>query len=418
MDFTEEKFRWNEDKRLLQNNNRVILSNEEGAWIKISKECFEIIDKSIRDKISESSLLNAFEDKEDSLYFAELLTKLKEMSVIELDNVKKETKRIEVYLVITNRCNLRCTHCCISANEGIIEEHLSTTEIFSVIDQILELEPECITISGGEPLVREDVYKILEYLSSKFKGTVILMTNGILINDENIHKIVPYVSNIDISIDGVDEESCSIIRGKGVFTKVLKTVRLLQKNNFYKVSLSMVFGSQNLHLMDDFYRLNEEYNTKAVPRIFAAIGRGKEVADKFVKKVDKDSDYEDITVTDGSITNELTVGGCDAIKSGFTIDYTGYIYPCSLLIKDKYILGNIKKINNLKEWYDNKEFDEENYNNFLQLHPDIFPKCKDCNVNLFCWGCLEVLDRLSDDRVQWDRKCRKNKYILNKVIWS
>lgn len=418
MDFAEEKFRWNEDKRLLQNNNRVILSNKDGAWIKISKECYEIINKSIREKISESSLLNAFEDKEDSLYFTELLTKLKEMCIIELDNVKKEKKKIEVYLVLTNRCNLRCSHCCISANESIIGEHFSTTEMFSVIDKILELEPDSITISGGEPLVREDVYEILEYLSSKFKGTVILMTNGILINEGNIHKIIPYVSNIDISIDGVDEKSCSLIRGKGVFTMVLETVKLLHKNNFHKISLSMVFGSQNLHLMDDFYRLNEEYNTKAIPRIFAAIGRGKEVADKFVKKEDRDSDYEDITVTDGSIANELAVGGCDAIKSGFTIDYTGYIYPCSLLIKDKYILGDINKIDNLKDWYDNKDFDEKNYKNFLQLYPNNHPKCKDCNVNLFCWGCLEVLDRLNDDRVQWDRKCKKNKCILNKVLWS
>lgn len=418
MVLAEEKFRWNEDSRLLQNNNRVILSNKDGAWIKISKQCYDIIDKSIKGEMSESSLLSAFEDKEDSLYFEELLTKLKEMRVIELGNTKKEKTRIEIYLVLTNKCNLQCSHCCISANEDIAEDYFSTTEMFSVIDKILELEPDCITISGGEPLVREDIYEILEYLSSKFKGTVILMTNGILINEGNIHKIIQHVSNIDISIDGVDEESCSLIRGKGVFTKVLETVRLLQENNFHKISLSMVFGSQNLYLLDDFYRLNDEYNTKAVPRTFAAIGRGKEIADKFVKQEDKFTDYEDTTVTNGSIIRDLTVGGCDAIKSGFTIDYTGYIYPCSLLIKDKYILGDIKNIDSLKDWYSNKEFNEENYKNFLQLYPNNHPKCKDCNVNLFCWGCLEVLDRLSDDIVQWDKKCKKNKDILNKLLWS
>lgn len=407
MDSKQQVLKWYNDFRFLENDNRIILINLRGEWLKISKECFQILNEAIQKEMSRTLLLSVFESNEDCMYFSKLLTKLSDMQILEDKTFAKENPKLNIYWVITNRCNLKCAHCCISANEYIVEDNFSTSEMFNIADKIIELNPYSITISGGEPLVREDVYEILQYLSSKYNGIIILMSNGILIDESTVCQITPYVTNIDISIDGIDEESCSLIRGKGVFSRALKSVELLQQHNFNKISLSMVFGSKNMYMLDDFIELNKKHNTKAVPRLFAALGRGENVTDIYIEKKLPDTSFEELSLTDGSISKDLTAGRCDAINNGFTIDYTGLIYPCSLLIRDKYIIGDIKEIDSLKKWYCSRQFNKNNYDNFLELYPQNFPKCKECNVNVFCWGCLEVLDRLSNDCAQWERKCKR-----------
>ena len=114
----------------------------------------------------------------------------------------------------------------------------------------------------------------------------------------------------------------------------------------------------------------------------------------------------------------IYVGQCGAIDNGFTIDYTGYIYPCSLLLKEKYILGDVRKIDNLNDWYEERKFAEEGYQNFQNLIPSISSKCKDCNINLFCWDCLEIMDRLSENPEKWKKRCEMQKSLLEPIIWS
>lgn len=55
--------------------------------------------------------------------------------------------------------------------------------------------------------------------------------NGTLINEENVKKIINSVNQIDISIDGVDEDSCKVVRGPHVFEKIMNSIKLLKKYN-------------------------------------------------------------------------------------------------------------------------------------------------------------------------------------------
>ena len=62
------------------------------------------------------------------------------------------------------------------------------------------------------------------------------MTNGTLITPKNVKEIVSQIDSIDISLDGADEESCAVIRGKGVFEKVVSSIKLLQSHGFSKIT--------------------------------------------------------------------------------------------------------------------------------------------------------------------------------------
>lgn len=143
----------------------------------------------------------------------------------------EENKLNIVYIAITNRCNLNCIHCTAKSNIDEIDT-LSLKEIYAIIDQICDVNPRIINITGGEPLIRKDILQILNYIRNKYSGYIVLSTNGILINKNNIDFIISNVDEVSISLDGYNQESVEKIRGKGVYTKVIDTIELLHKKRF------------------------------------------------------------------------------------------------------------------------------------------------------------------------------------------
>ena len=73
--------------------------------------------------------------------------------------------------------------------------------------------------------------------------------------------IIEKVNNIDISLDGADEESCSVIRGKGVFDRVVNNIDILKQKGFENISLSMVLSNNNLRYAQQFFELNRKLHT-------------------------------------------------------------------------------------------------------------------------------------------------------------
>lgn len=121
------------------------------------------------------------------------------------------------------------------------------------------------------------------------------MTNGTLITPKNVKEIVSQIDSIDISLDGADEESCAVIRGKGVFEKVVSSIKLLQSHGFSKISISMVLSANNVRYTKQFMELNESLNTTPMLRALSYEGRAKEnkdildnvVTTEFLRQEDK-----------------------------------------------------------------------------------------------------------------------------------
>ena len=92
---------------------------------------------------------------------------------------------------LTYRCNLACEHCYLDAGgtpqvgtENFADRsELGTEECFKVIDEIAAFAPECVTIlTGGEPLLRKDIWEIAGYAAEK-RFTTVLGTNGVLLRE-------------------------------------------------------------------------------------------------------------------------------------------------------------------------------------------------------------------------------------------
>lgn len=265
---------FSEKVRILEHNEKIILVNTDtGQWIRLSKTVYDIIRQVVVREISCNDLFTALVDDDDREYIKCTLKEMEDIGIFSNKSEKNISGKTVIFEV-TNRCNLHCIHCC--NNSDIKSDfELSTDQIFKILNFVIINQPSMVTITGGEPLVRADFLDIIQYLRSKYNGKISLMTNGILISSNNVSHIIRNIDEVNISIDGVDEKTTDKIRGKGVFNKVLKAVKVLQNNGFTNITLSIVLGDKNYFMQDAFLELNKRLGTKPLIRGFTEIGRGK-----------------------------------------------------------------------------------------------------------------------------------------------
>ena len=150
-------------------------------------------------------------------------------------------RMLNIYL--TNACNLHCTHCFMRSGQPLTNE-LPKEEWLRILTEFKSEGGQSVTFSGGEPLMNRDFDAILHHASSIGLATTVL-SNGILWTKERIETLAPYISEIQISIDGFDESSNAIIRGAGHFERVVRNV-ILMANQGIRTSVATTFTFQNL----------------------------------------------------------------------------------------------------------------------------------------------------------------------------
>ncbi|HZR45239.1 MAG TPA: radical SAM protein, partial [Candidatus Manganitrophaceae bacterium] len=109
---------------------------------------------------------------------------------------------------LTQRCNLFCTHCYMSAfPHADISHDFTTDECFKVIDDMAKINPALFLIlTGGEPLVRKDIFDIAGYASDK-GFTCVLGTNGVLLGKQEARRMRESgLQGASISLDSVDPQ--------------------------------------------------------------------------------------------------------------------------------------------------------------------------------------------------------------------
>jgi Predicted Fe-S oxidoreductases len=130
-----------------------------------------------------------------------------------------------VFWNLTSRCNLYCQHCYISASPRGWAAELSKAEALNVVSDIIELGLPLVTLTGGEPLLRDDFWDIAGRL---IEGgvKVAVSTNGTLISEDVAVKLAKLgVSYVGISLDSVNPQFHDMFRGvKGAFNRALRGV--------------------------------------------------------------------------------------------------------------------------------------------------------------------------------------------------
>lgn len=109
-------------------------------------------------------------------------------------------------LAITHKCQCQCIHCSADPFIDPSREELTVEEIKTVIDGSLDLGASLIILVGGEPLLRKELFELIEYVD-KSKAIAMIFTNGLLLTDENVKKLAKAgLASLNISIDSSEAE--------------------------------------------------------------------------------------------------------------------------------------------------------------------------------------------------------------------
>ncbi len=104
-------------------------------------------------------------------------------------------------LAITHKCQCQCIHCSADPFKDSSREELSVDEIKKVVDGALDLGATLVIYVGGEPMLREDLYELIEHVD-KSKAVVMIFTNGLLLTEENVKRLKDAgLFSLNISID-------------------------------------------------------------------------------------------------------------------------------------------------------------------------------------------------------------------------
>lgn len=126
---------------------------------------------------------------------------------------------------ITRNCNLNCVHCRAAATRGPYSGELDTAAARRLIDQIAEVGNPIVILTGGEPLMRPDIFEVAAYGTSKGLRMV-MAPNGTLITESAAAKMAESgIKRISISIDGADSSSHDRFRGvDGAFAGAMRGI--------------------------------------------------------------------------------------------------------------------------------------------------------------------------------------------------
>ena len=142
---------------------------------------------------------------------------------------------------VTENCNSRCIMCNAWKNKSVNE--LSTEEIKDILRQLKDFGITHLILLGGEPLLRPDIGTIIKEASLLKFRTILLVTNGLLLEEKAKELLKNGITHITVSVDGIGETHDALRGVKGAFEKAIrgiKTVQKLKEDLNLKVAVTLI----------------------------------------------------------------------------------------------------------------------------------------------------------------------------------
>jgi radical SAM protein with 4Fe4S-binding SPASM domain len=193
---------------------------------------------------------------------------------------KASERRPIVVWNITRACNLKCVHCYNDSGARKADDEVSTKEAKVILDDLAQFGVPSVLFSGGEPLMRPDLFELIEYAHGKGMRTVI-STNGTLITDEMARQLKQYgVSYVGISLDGIGEINDKFRGVNGAFDRAVKGIKNCQDAGV-RIGLRLTLTKKNVQDLEGLFGFFESENIeRACFYHFVPSGRGGTIADE------------------------------------------------------------------------------------------------------------------------------------------
>ncbi len=336
---------------------------------------------------------------------------------------------------VTMGCNMNCTHCGSSCNQPYNDE-LSTQEALQLVKEIAELGVKWVTLSGGEPLTRQDLPELIKVLKENGVGANVI-TNGWLLPQKAKMLAEAGVSVVAISIDGT-KEIHDETRRQGSFERDMEGIRLLRELNMEVGAITTITQKNIGHLKE----LREELIKAKVSSWQVQIGLPMGNLLKHKENIIRPEQVDDIidfcyeTALEGRIkmypadcigyytekeqeikrrsynVEHALWNGCNAGIRGFGILQNGDIIGCTSVRDKGYIEGNIRERSLSDIWNDENAFGwrRNMKKEMLSGH------CKECVYGNKCLGgCTNTRLTMEGSIYGENKYCSYNVYLQKKM---
>ena len=320
------------------------------------------------------------------------------------DAIRVEHPLRDLFWECTLSCNAKCKHCGSSAEKRKYDGELTTEEIKSAFKQIAEsmdASKILINVTGGEPLVRQDLCEVMEYASKELGFHWGMTTNGILLNEKNIEKLKnANMESISVSIDGLQETHDEFRGVPGSYNIIMNNIKKLKEADFVKhLQVTTVFHKKNINQLQELYDIMKNLGLDSWRLVsMDPIGRANENSELLLDGKELKELLDFIKSKNKKHCLQLSYGcpgflGLDYEKevrrqyfycrtgiSVASILYNGDLFVCPNVPRvSRLIQGNIRT-DNFKEVWDNK------YTEFRDKNRMACEECNKCENWDYCLG--------------------------------
>lgn len=188
-----------------------------------------------------------------------------------------QDKRPVVVWNVTRRCNLRCIHCYSDSSDTRYPDELTTEEGIALVDDLSAFHVPVIIFSGGDPLLRDDIFLLARYAQDKGIRCA-LSVNGTLVDRRVVKEIRDVgLAYVGVSIDGIGEVNDNFRGVKGAFEKALQGIRLCREEGI-RVGLRFTLSKPTISQLPLIFDLAERED---IPRVYIShlvySGRGNRI---------------------------------------------------------------------------------------------------------------------------------------------
>lgn len=282
---------------------------------------------------------------------------------------------------LTHCCNFQCHHCYIDQKYRTNQE-MTTKEIMNLLNQIKDLGVKSLALSGGEPLLREDIFEIIAY-AKELGFFVTLFSNGSLIDEYKAKRLKSVgLDAVNISLYGTSERIYEAVTAKRAFTNTISALRYLKDENII-VNCGTVALRYNAECLADLFEFCKKNGFIARETtlfefaIYRIIAREERQIDSRMTDVQ----FEEFFKIDSRYSNFFK-HTCNALRGKLVIKPNGDIIPCTPWPES---YGNCKETNIGALWKSSKaqHFRKKEY---------VFEICENCGFKKYCDICIASIE--------------------------
>lgn len=313
----------------------------------------------------------------------------------------------------TNACTARCMHCSSNSAKRTVDE-LSTQEAINMIDQFVDAGVIDLGISGGEPLLRRDLPRIISH--AKACGmSVGVATNGAKLSSELADRLATLgIDRLQVSLDGLSAAHDQLRRWPGLYERAINSIATARRAGL-RVHICCTITSLNVTELDRFV---DSLLPLDVQRLnfsrYVPTGRGtdkldltdhcwREVVERCsALKTEYRAQLEIVThlaqqiLVDDEVTDMPAFIGCQAGRGQGCVTANGTVTPCVLLPLS---LGNMREKPFRQIWESSPTI------RALQDRTQLQGKCRSCQVRDRCGGCRAVALARTGNFLSTDPRC-------------